>query len=121
MEARNTTFQQIISGPKQFVIPVFQRDYKWQGDNWQKLWDDILGAGNAGHFAGSIVHASDTAFSSIPTYLVIDGQQRLATLTVLCAALRDHISETGWPDNGASPTAGQIEEYCLKNNLETAT
>ena len=56
---------------------------------------------------------------SIPTYLVIDGQQRLATLTVLCAALRDHISETGWPDNGASPTAGQIEEYCLKNNLET--
>ena len=119
MDARNTTFQQIISGPKQFLIPVFQRDYKWQENNWQKLWDDILGAGNSGHFAGSIVHAPDTAFSSVPTYLLIDGQQRLATLTILCVALRDHINETGWQGNGAGPTAGQIEEYFLKNNLET--
>ena len=119
MEAKNTTFQQIISGPKQFLIPVFQRDYKWREDNWQKLWDDILGAGNAGHFAGAIVHAPDTAFSSIPAYLVIDGQQRLATLTVLCAALRDHINETGWQDNGTGPSAAQIDDYCLKNNLES--
>ena len=118
MDARNTTFQQFIYGAKQFLIPVFQRDYKWREDNWQKLWDDILGAGNAGHFAGSIVHAPDTAFSSIPTYLVIDGQQRLATLTLLCAALRDHIQAEGLQCNGAGPTAGQIEEYCLKNNLE---
>ncbi len=119
MQARNTTFQQIIFGPRQFLIPVFQRDYKWQEDNWQKLWDDILGAGSAGHFAGSIVHAPDTAYASIPTYLVIDGQQRLATLTVLCAALRDHISETSSQGNGAGPTAEQIDEYCLKNSLET--
>ena len=119
MQAQNTTFQQIISGPKQFLIPVFQRDYKWQEENWQKLWEDILEAGNTGHFAGSIVHAPDTAFSSIPTYLVIDGQQRLATLTVLCTALRDHIKETGWQGDGAGPTASQIEEYCLKNSLET--
>ena len=119
MQAQNTTFQQIISGPKQFLIPVFQRDYKWREENWQKLWEDILGAGNAGHFAGSIVHAPDTAFSAIPTYLVIDGQQRLATLTVLCAALRDHINESESQGNGAGPTAIQIEEYCLKNSLET--
>ncbi len=118
MQAQNTTFQQIISGPKQFRIPVFQRDYKWREDNWQKLWDDILGTGATGHFAGSIVHAPDTSFSSIPAYLVIDGQQRLTTLTVLCVALRDYIRETGWQGNGAGPTAGQIDEYCLKNNLE---
>ena len=119
MQAQNTTFQQIISGPKQFLIPVFQRDYKWREEQWQKLWEDMLRAGNAGHFAGSIVHAPDTAFSAIPTYLVIDGQQRLATLTVLCAALRDHINETGWHGDGVGPTATQIEEYCLKNSLET--
>ncbi len=119
MQAQNTTFQQVIFGAKQFLIPVFQRDYKWQEDNWQKLWDDILGAGTVGHFAGSIVHASNAPFSSIPTYLVIDGQQRLATLTVLCVALRDHIRETGWKGNGAGPTADQIDEYCVKNNLET--
>ena len=118
MQAQNITFQQIISGPKQFLIPVFQRDYKWQEEQWQKLWNDIMGAGSAGHFAGSIVHAPDIAFSSIPTYLVIDGQQRLATLTVMCAALRDHIGETGWQGNGGGPTAGQIDEYCLKNSLE---
>ena len=118
MQAQNTTFQQIIFGPKQFLIPVFQRDYKWREENWQKLWEDIVGASSAGHFAGSIVHAPDTAYAAIPTYLVIDGQQRLATLTVLCAALRDHINETGWQGNGAGPTATQIEEYCLKNSLE---
>ncbi len=119
MQALNTTFQQIIFGPKQFLIPVFQRDYKWREEHWQKLWEDILGASIAGHFAGSIVHAPDTAFSAIPTYLVIDGQQRLATLTVLCAAMRDHINEVGQQDNGVGPTAAQIEEYCLKNSLET--
>ena len=116
MQALNTTFQEIISGRKQFLIPVFQRDYKWREDNWQKLWDDILGSGNAGHFAGSIVHAPDTAYATIPTYLVIDGQQRLATLTVLCAALRDHINETGWQGDDAGPTFEDIEEDCLKNN-----
>ena len=119
MQAQNVTFQEIISGRKQFLIPVFQRDYKWREDNWQKLWDDILESGRAGHFAGSIVHALDTGSATIPTYMVIDGQQRLATLTVLCAALRDHISAIGWQGDGAGPTPEDIEEDCLKNNRAT--
>ena len=118
MQATNTTFRQMIFGPKQFLIPVFQRDYKWREDNWEKLWADICASGSVGHFAGSIVHAPDTSFSSIPTYLVIDGQQRLATLIVLCAALRDHINETDWANDGAGQTASQIDQYCLKNDLE---
>ena len=119
MEARNTTFQQLISGPKQFMIPVFQRDYKWREDNWQKLWEDVVRSDNAGHFMGSIVHTPDTAFAAIPRYLVIDGQQRLATLTVLLAAFRDHVSTTGWHDDGTGPTAKQIDDYYIKNTHET--
>ena len=121
MQASNTTFQKIISGPKQFLIPVFQRDYKWREDNWQKLWDDIIMAGNAGHFAGSIVYVQVNSPPSMPKYLIIDGQQRLATLTVLCAALRDYIKRTTRCNNGVGPTAEQIDHYCLKNNQETGT
>lgn len=119
MQAKNTTFQGIISGPKQFLIPVFQRDYKWQKDNWQKLWDDITRAGNEGHFAGSIVFVQEPAFPTMPKYLIIDGQQRLTTLTVLCAALRDYIKRTTRCNNGVGRTADQIDDYCLKNNYET--
>ena len=119
MEAKNTTFQGIINGVKQFLIPVFQRDYKWSEGNWQQLWDDISGAAAAGHFVGSIVHVQGSTMASLPTYLVIDGQQRLATLTVLCAALRDHIKDTGWSGDGNGPTADQIDAYYIKNTLET--
>ena len=119
MEAKNTTFQGIINGVKQFLIPVFQRNYKWSKGNWQQLWDDISGAAAAGHFVGSIVHVQGSTMASLPTYLVIDGQQRLATLTVLCAALRDHIQVTGWRGDGNSPTADQIDAYYIKNTLET--
>ena len=119
MEAKNTTFQGIINGVKQFLIPVFQRDYKWSDGNWQELWDDISGASAFGHFVGSIVHVQGSTLAAAPTYLVIDGQQRLATLTVFCAALRDHIKHTGWHGDGNGPTADQIDAYYIKNTLET--
>ena len=72
METKNTTFQGIINGVKQFLIPVFQLDYKWGEGNWQQLWDDISGAGAEGHFVGPIVHVQGSTLSSAPTYLVID-------------------------------------------------
>ena len=116
MQAANTTLFNIISGSKQFVIPVFQRDYKWSEENWQQLWDDISGAAATGHFVGSIVHVLGSAMASLPTHLVIDGQQRLATLTVLCASLRDHIQDIGWSGDENSPTAEQIDADCIRNN-----
>ncbi len=97
MQAKNTTFQEIINGNKQFLIPVFQRDYKWREQNWEQLWNDIATSRDKteGHFVGSFVQVPSSTFAALPSYLVIDGQQRLATLVVLCCALRDHNDETG--------------------------
>ena len=41
MKAQNTTIREFLDGAKQFVIPVFQRDYTWEEGNWRQLWEDI--------------------------------------------------------------------------------
>lgn len=122
MQAINTTFRQLIDGTKQFIIPVFQRDYAWEVANWQQLWNDIsrTAAGNTdrGHFVGSVVHIPDSTVATRPSQLVIDGQQRLTTLTILCAALRDHIKKHDLTGEGDLPTAEQVDAYFILNNLE---
>ena len=123
MKAVNRAFTTLIQGTKQFVIPVFQRDYSWTPEQCEQLWTDVLRAGDtdAGspHFMGSIVYVSAglpaAAFSS---WMVIDGQQRLTTLTLLLIALRDHIYNTDWVGGEDSPTEAKIDEYFLKNRLE---
>ena len=86
----------LLSGPKQFVVPYFQRAYSWRRHQWNTLFDDILelyelGASNS-HFLGSMVLLKDPAGSTdgdlTPT-LVIDGQQRIVTLSLFLAAIRD--------------------------------
>ena len=123
MQAINTTFRQLIEGTKQFIIPVFQRDYAWQLANWQQLWKDISGAavgpGSRGHFVGSVVHIPDRTVAARPSQLVIDGQQRLTTLTILCAALRDYIKNGNLNGTEGLPTPEQLDAYFISNTLET--
>ena len=121
MKAMDRSFAEIINGTLQFVIPVFQRDYTWAEEECRRLWDDVLRAvergSGRGHFLGSIVYIgtgdSGAAFSR---WLVIDGQQRLTTL--LLAALRDHIRETGWSGSDDGPTVDRIDSYFLVNRYE---
>ena len=121
MRAINQRLTDILGGNnRQFIIPVFQRDYSWTREQCEQLWNDILrtGAGetNGGHFAGSIVYVeADQSGAAFQKWLVIDGQQRLTTLTLLLIALRDHISESGWSGGEDSPTTEQIDDYYLKN------
>src|SRR4030088_1668649 len=84
----------LLSGPKQFVVPYFQRAYSWRRHQWNTLFDDILelydlGSSNS-HFLGSMVLLADTAAESpVEPSLWIDGQQRLVTLSLFLAAIRD--------------------------------
>ena len=101
MRAVNKQFMDLINGSKQFVIPVFQRDYSWGTPQCEQLWNDIIRAGNnqadSGHFLGSIVYVgTEIASATFSKWLVIDGQQRLTTLILLLTALRDHIQASGW-------------------------
>ncbi|GAA7267825.1 DUF262 and DUF1524 domain-containing protein [Helicobacter pylori] len=86
------------SQEKQFVIPVYQRLYSWGKEHCKQLWDDIIKTGGndqiEGHFIGSIVFVHDGTYSTIHNeLLIIDGQQRLTTITLLFIALRDHLSD----------------------------
>ncbi|WP_120949546.1 DUF262 and DUF1524 domain-containing protein [Helicobacter pylori] len=81
----------------QFVIPIYQRLYSWKKEQCKQLWDDIIKTGGndqiEGHFIGSILYVLDGNTHSNNPLLIIDGQQRLTTITLLFIALRDHSSD----------------------------
>ncbi|KNE12170.1 hypothetical protein ACM29_06895 [Helicobacter pylori] len=81
----------------QLVIPIYQRVYSWEKKQCEELWDDITKIGGNdkmdGHFIGSILYVLDGITHSGNTLLIIDGQQRLTTITLLLTALRDHWSD----------------------------
>src|SRR6266404_3439525 len=124
MKAIDFPFTKIINGTTQFVIPVFQRDYTWDAETQcAQLWRDVLRAsrtsGERGHFLGSIVYiATGDSLAGFTRWMLIDSQQRLTTLTLLLAALRDHISETKWSGGENDPTPKRIDAYFLKNVQE---
>ena len=98
MDAATHPFGTIINGPKQFIIPVFQRDYSWGPEQCDRMWSDVLKAveDDALHFLGSFVYVDEQVGAAFSRWLVIDGQQRLTTLILLMIALRDHLVETQW-------------------------
>ncbi len=86
------------SQEKQFVIPIYQRVYSWEKEQCKQLWDDIIKTGGndqiEGHFIGSIVFVHDGIYTTnYNELLIIDGQQRLTTITLLLIALRDHLND----------------------------
>ncbi|WP_131129596.1 DUF262 and DUF1524 domain-containing protein [Helicobacter pylori] len=86
------------SQEKQFVIPIYQRVYSWEKEQCKQLWDDIIKTGGndqiEGHFIGSIVFVHDGIYTtSHNELLIIDGQQRFTTITLLFIALRDHLND----------------------------
>lgn len=74
-------------GDVHFVLPRFQRPYAWERTEWQALWDDLLEVHEAGmqsrHFLGAIVVVEEGNRGLVPTFTLIDGQQRLLTISVL--------------------------------------
>ncbi len=81
----------------QLVIPIYQRVYSWEKEQCKELWDDIIKIGGDdkmdGHFIGSILYVLDGFTHSNNALLIIDGQQRLTTITLLLTALRDYWSD----------------------------
>ena len=94
MEAHVKTVREILHSGDQFLVPFFQRQYSWTKKEWHNLYTDIVslfdGGDDAKHFLGPLVC---TPFHHVPgdgpRYQLIDGQQRLTTLTLALAALRD--------------------------------
>ena len=118
MKATEKPILKFLEGPKQFFVPIFQRRYSWEQKNCQQLWTDVLNAGEddkmAWHFLGSIVYLEPEVQNtgSLSEYLVIDGQQRLTTLSLLLLALSRLIKE----EDNIGITPNQISNYYLFNN-----
>jgi hypothetical protein len=100
MQVRETTIQELISGLKQFRVPLFQRTYTWKERDYAQLWRDIesqyealrsdpSAVNQTGHFIGSFVLSPVPSPAALPVFLVVDGQQRLTTLTLALCALRE--------------------------------
>ena len=94
MQASETKLQKIIEGTQQYVVPLFQRPYSWEQRQWEALWNDLIELYESDnprpHFMGSIVTMpANSVPEGVSKYLLIDGQQRLTTVFILLAALRD--------------------------------
>src|ERR1019366_8559034 len=100
MKATEANFLNFLKKSPQFVIPIYQRTYSWTEKECRQLWDDIIRTGSndslSAHFVGSIVYIEKGLYqvSSQSPLLVIDGQQRLTTVTLLIAALAKALGET---------------------------
>jgi|CXWL01.1.fsa_nt_gi uncharacterized protein with ParB-like and HNH nuclease domain len=122
MKATETYFVKFLQGTQQFVIPIYQRTYSWTEKQCESLWHDILRVAQnekiPSHFVGSIVYIEKTHFqvSGVSELLVIDGQQRLTTLSLLLLAIRKTLDEKG---DGTEITKNKINNYFLFNNEES--
>ena len=86
-KTENNTFRKLFGNGLTYRIPRFQRDYSWTSEEWEDLWMDILGTvdggGESAHYMGYLVLQS----SDDKTFDVIDGQQRLTTISLITLAV----------------------------------
>jgi predicted transport protein len=122
MKAEDTLVTNLLEGAKQFIVPIFQRDYSWGTKHCQQLWKDVIRVGSdpnvKGHFLGSVVYvAAEDNTATIARWLLIDGQQRMTTLTLLLIALRDQVklAQASGTDGDDLSTPEELDDYYLRN------
>ncbi len=124
-DVTEASFNAIMSPSRiQFIIPIWQRTYSWERDQWQDLWDDLMdlyeklrNGESANHFLGPIVLKTvEEKVGEITRRVIIDGQQRLATLLLLCALVRDKANH-----DGDSKLGEEIDDHLLFNEYAKKT
>ena len=121
MDAINTTIIEFLNKPAVWTIPLYQRTYGWTRSQCEQLWKDIerlaVKSKEDSHFIGSIVYIESGLYqvSSVSQLLVIDGQQRLTTLSLLLSAISESLKDG---DSVGGLTQSKIKNYYLLNNEE---
>lgn len=106
MKANEVPLNSFLSQPKtQFIIPVYQRNYDWNEEQCRQMFYDIIEVGNnpeGTHFIGSIVFIHEGVYTSaeVKQLVVIDGQQRLTTFSLLYLALYKFAMDNGIQEKG---------------------
>ncbi|MCC7196993.1 DUF262 domain-containing protein [Candidatus Peregrinibacteria bacterium] len=113
MQVQQLPIYQFLEGQrKSFVIPVYQRDYAWTRINCQKLWDDLVDLNNNDrndHFLGAVV----TIGSGFDEYTVIDGQQRITTISVLLIALQTYLKNKEHKNDSEKILIEQLSDFLI--------
>lgn len=122
MKAVEAKLLEFLRKSPQFIIPIYQRNYSWTEKECRQLWGDVLRAGQdetiRAHFIGSVVYVEKGMYSvsSQSPLLVIDGQQRLTTLSLMICALAETLKEGEQPVEGF--TRKKLRNYFLLNPEE---
>ena len=99
----NMTFRQLMGNGLSYHVPQFQRDYSWDADHWDDLWLDIIGLfgdePEPAHYMGYLVLQSADSRS----FDIIDGQQRMTTLSLLMLAAVSYLNDLATPDVPEDP------------------
>ena len=99
----NSTFRQLMGNGLSYRVPMFQRDYSWGPDEWDDLWQDIVGLfgedPEPAHYRGYLVLQS----ADNREFDIIDGQQRMTTLSLLMLAAISHLNDLAAPGDQHDP------------------
>jgi hypothetical protein len=103
MDARVKTVREILHSGDQYLIPFIQRFYSWDQMHWKRLLDDLTSLVDSStegmHFLGPLVCTpAQHVPREVTAYQLIDGQQRLTTLTLVLISLRDLCREDNLTD-----------------------
>jgi hypothetical protein len=114
LNTRTANLQELIGNGKIFRVPPFQRDYSWQEEHWEDLWNDIqalIGKPDDRHYMGALVVEA----RSDREFLIIDGQQRLATLSILALAVIARLRQLA--ESGHEPQANLERAQALRGRF----
>lgn len=109
MDPDNQLFSGVMSNRKRYIIPRFQRDYSWESEHWGELWEDIeqMRENKAQHFMGYLVFQTQDG----KTFQVIDGQQRLITLSIVILTAIKKLKELVAAGNEPDANEQRIKIY----------
>ena len=114
LNTRTINYLELIGNGKGYRVPPYQRDYSWCEEQWEDLWNDVLelrGQPNDRHYMGALVVEG----TSDREFLIIDGQQRMATLSILALAVIGKLRTMA--DRGVEPDRNQERANELRNRF----
>ena len=114
LDTRTATYLDLIGNGNRFRVPAYQRDYSWEEEQWEDLWNDIVelrSLPDDRHYMGALVlqGLSDREFS------IIDGQQRLATLSIIALAVIGRLLEL--VETGVEPAENRERAMSLRSRF----
>jgi alkylated DNA nucleotide flippase Atl1 len=119
MDVHESPLRRVLDGKTRYLIPLYQRPYSWKHASLKQLWDDLIDLARrrqdtpgAMHFTGSLVLSAASVTPGMTSFIVVDGQQRLTTLSVLLVSLRDY-----WARNGDDERRTELHEDYLTNRF----